>query len=156
MPTTRVTLALLLFGASLVSFAAQPAARPTAGNSEKLPLADGWAIRSSCETQATKSDAISRAGFHEDGWLATRVPSTVMAAQVAAGKFEDPFFGLNLRKIPGMDYPQKELYANLPVLATSPYKCSWWYRKDFDIPAAWTKRRCGSTSTESTIAAISG
>jgi exo-1,4-beta-D-glucosaminidase len=139
MPTIRAAVALLLFMSSLICAAAQPEGRRAAASSEKLPLADGWAIRSSCETQAT-SDAISRAGFHEEGWLATRVPSTVMAAQVTAGKFEDPFFGTNLRKIPGMDYPQKELYVNLPVTATSPYKCSWWYRKDFEVPAVWTKK----------------
>src|SRR6266702_5343159 len=135
----RALFALVLFGTSIFLMAAERSTEKTAVNTRQLQLADGWMIRSSCDTQA-KGEEVSLAGFHEEGWLATRVPSTVMAAQVNAGKFEDPFYGMNLRKIPGMDYPEKKLYSNLPVTADSPYKCSWWYRKNFEIPAAWGKR----------------
>jgi exo-1,4-beta-D-glucosaminidase len=137
MRTARAVFALVLFGLSL-SFAATKSVSAPPNGARQLPLADGWAIRSSCETQAT-GPQISQTNFKEAGWLATKVPSTVMAAQVNAGKFEDPYFGMNMRKIPGTDYPLKELYANLPVTANSPYKCSWWYRKDFNIPASWGK-----------------
>ena len=62
-------------------------------------------------------------------------PPTVLAAQVAAGEFKDPYYSDNLRKIPGTTYPVGENFSNLPMAADSPYHCSWWYRKQFVIPA---------------------
>jgi hypothetical protein len=43
--------------------------------------------------------------FRPEGWLKTAVPSTVLAAQAAAGVFPDPYYGMNLRQIPGTSYP---------------------------------------------------
>jgi len=57
-----------------------------------------------------------------------------LAAQVAAGVFPDPYFGDNLRKIPGASYPVGALFANLPMPADSPYHCGWWYRDEFTVP----------------------
>jgi hypothetical protein len=48
----------------------------------------------------------------------------VLAAQVADGDLKDIYFGDNLRKLPGMDYPVGELFANLDVPSGSPYACS--------------------------------
>ena len=70
------------------------------------------------------------------GGTAVTVPSTVLAAQVAAGEFKDPYYSDNLRKIPGTSYPVGENFSNLPMAADSPYHCGWWYRKEFVIPAA--------------------
>ncbi len=99
------------------------------------PLADGWRLQSACELQAG-GDAIAVAGFPVEGWLKTSVPSTVLAAQVADGVFPDPYFGDNLRKIPGTDYPIGHNFSNLPMPADSPYRCGWWYRDAFTAPAA--------------------
>ena len=52
------------------------------------------------------------AQFSPDHWYKTTVPSTVLAAQVADGEFKDIYFGDNLRKLPGMDYPVGELFSN--------------------------------------------
>ena len=41
------------------------------------------------------------------------------------------FFGMNLRKIPGMDYPVGKIFGYLPMSDKSPYHCSWWYRTEF-------------------------
>ncbi len=65
-----------------------------------------------------------------------RVPATVLAAQVAAGVYKDVYFGMNLRSIPGASYPIGENFSKLPMPADSPYHCGWWYRKQFDVPAA--------------------
>lgn len=67
-------------------------------------LHDGWRLQSACKLQAS-GDAISSPGFSTEDWLGAAVPSTVLAAQVAAGIFPDPYFGDNLRKIPGASYP---------------------------------------------------
>ncbi len=59
------------------------------------------------------------------------VPGTVLGSQVADGVFPDPYFGMNLRKIPGTDYPITKIFGYLPMSADSPYRCSWWYRVEF-------------------------
>ncbi len=106
-----------------------------AGNpAPTLALRDGWNLQSACKTQAS-GEAISTGGFGTKGWYTVTVPATVLAAQVAAGEFKDPYYSDNLRKIPGTTYPVGENFSNLPMPADSPYHCGWWYRKQFLIPA---------------------
>src|SRR6266567_451248 len=76
-------------------------------------LRDGWRLQSGCTTHAEGS-AISQVGFADEGWLKTTVPSTVVAAQAAAKTVPDPYFGMNLRDLPGMNYPIGHNFANLP------------------------------------------
>jgi len=96
-------------------------------------LHDGWRLQSACDLQAS-GDTISGPDFSTNGWIGATVPTTVLAAQVAAGLFPDPYFGDNLRKIPGTSYPVGENFANLPMPADSPYRCGWWYRDAFTAP----------------------
>ena len=102
------------------------------------PLREGWRLQSACQMQAT-GDAIAREEFSVDGWLKTTVPSTVLAAQAAAGKIPDPYYGLNLRQIPGTDYPIGGIFARMPMSKDSPYHCGWWYRTEFTAPPASSK-----------------
>ncbi|MFZ0301114.1 MAG: hypothetical protein WAL75_00455, partial [Terracidiphilus sp.] len=62
-------------------------------------LHDGWRIESACKVNAD-GGKISAPGFPVDSWLKASVPTTVLAAQIAAGVFPDPYFGMNLRQIP--------------------------------------------------------
>jgi len=101
-------------------------------------LREGWRLQSACKLQAA-GDAIAAEGFAVDGWLKTAVPSTVLAAQAAAGVIPDPYFGLNLRQLPGTDYPIGGIFARLPMSKDSPYHCGWWYRSEFAAPAASSK-----------------
>ena len=96
-------------------------------------LHDDWQLQSACKISADGA-TISTSQFTRDRWLKTSVPSTVLAAQVKAGIFPDPYFGDNLRKIPGTSYPIGHNFANLPMPADSPYACGWWYRKEFNAP----------------------
>ena len=64
------------------------------------------------------------------------VPNTVVGALVENGTYPDPYFGMNLRKIPGTSYPIGERFTLLPMPADSPFKPAWWYRKEFELPAA--------------------
>jgi exo-1,4-beta-D-glucosaminidase len=123
----------------LLTMSASCLASTTGGVSRELALTKGWEIRSSCDTKASGAE-ISKAGFAEKGWLKTLVPSTVLAAQVSAGVFKDPYYAKNLLKIPGTDYPIGKIYAKLPVTADSPYRCSWWYRSEFAVPTTWEKK----------------
>jgi len=99
-----------------------------------MPLREGWALQSACKLTAA-DETISTAAFHPEGWIAASVPSTVLAAQVAAGIYKNPYYGMNLRKIPGGDYPIGKDFANLPMPDNSPYRCGWWYRKAFRVAA---------------------
>ena len=72
--------------------------------------------------------------FSTDGWHATSVPSTVVAALVADKTFPDPYFGENLRSIPGTTYPIGKMFSVLPMPKDSPFRCSWWYRTEFRAP----------------------
>ena len=111
-------------------------ALPLALHSQTVtPLHDGWRLQSACKLQAA-GEAISAPGFAADGWLKASVPSTVLAAQTADGVFPDPYFGDNLRKIPGTTYPIGRNFSNLPMSPDSPYACGWWYRTEFTAPAA--------------------
>jgi len=102
-----------------------------------IPLHDGWRMQSACQIQADGT-AIAVEGFSTDGWIQTAVPSTVLAAQAAAGTVPDPFYGSNLRQIAGTVIPKPggEIFANLPMPKDSPYRCGWWYRTSFTAPAA--------------------
>jgi len=99
------------------------------------PLREGWRIQSACKLQA-EGPAIATEGFAAEDWLKTVVPSTVLAAQTAAGKLPDPYYGMNLRDIPGASYPVGQNFANLPMPQDSPYRCGWWYRTEFTAPGA--------------------
>jgi exo-1,4-beta-D-glucosaminidase len=100
---------------------------------ERVLLHDGWTLQSSCKV-AAKGAQISLPGFRTDGWHATAVPSTVVAALVADKTFPDPYFGENLRSIPGATYPIGKMFSVLPMPKDSPFRCSWWYRTEFRAP----------------------
>ena len=106
-----------------------------AAHAGEMQLREGWTLQSACKLQADGA-AISTAAFHPQGWTEVTVPSTVLAAQVSAGEFKQPYFGMNLRGIPGANYPIGQNFSNLPMPEDSPYRCGWWYRKTFTVPAA--------------------
>ncbi|MGC1781396.1 MAG: sugar-binding domain-containing protein [Acidobacteriaceae bacterium] len=127
--------ALLLAALALCPVAmcfGQPASRATENDS--VPLRQGWEIQSACKIKAGGAK-LSSAHYRADGWIKATVPTTVLAAQVAAGIYPDPYYGMNMRKLPGADYPLGKFFSNLEMPANSPYRCGWWYRKQFQIPA---------------------
>jgi len=98
-----------------------------------LPLNDGWAIQSSARVPE-KGTVISTPSFQPKDWIRTSVPATVVAAQWKNGLLPDPFYGMNLRQYPGVAYPVGMNFSNLPMPPDSPYRVSWWYRKEFTLP----------------------
>ncbi len=117
---------------------------------ERTYLREGWQIQSSCRV-GEKGETISTIAFKPQGWIPATVPTTVLAAQIKAGVFDsvfdaknkDPYFGMNLRQVPGTTYPIGKMFANLPMPVDSPYACSWWYRTEFGRP----KTRAGSPAS---------
>jgi len=119
------------FGAPKKTTKAQSATEDSA----RISLHNGWSLQSSCKVEA-KGEQISAPGFKTQGWHKATVPTTVVAALVADKTYPDPYYGLNLKSFPGMDYSSKEFFANQPMPEDSPFRCSWWYRTDFRLPAA--------------------
>lgn len=99
----------------------------------RIPLHNDWQLQSACPLQAD-GRAIASPGLETSTWIKTTVPSTVLAAQVAAGIFPDPYFGENLRKLPGVNYAVGAMFATKAMPSDSPYRCGWWYRTEFTAP----------------------
>jgi len=102
------------------------------GAQTRIGLHEGWAIQSS-EKVREKGETISSKAFIAPDWYSASMPSTVLAALVANKVYHDPYFGMNLRAIPGMGYPIGRNFANLPMPADSPFRKTWWYRKQFEL-----------------------
>ncbi len=109
-------------------------AAPAWAGDARLALHKGWSIQSSAKVPA-KGEAISQPGFKTEGWYPATVPNTVVGALVESKVYEDPYFGKNLRKIPGTTYPIGERFTLLPMPADSPFKPAWWYRTEFALPS---------------------
>jgi exo-1,4-beta-D-glucosaminidase len=129
----RLAVAAFVLLSSLFSFAA-----PTPGS---LPLKSGWQIQSSCKV-AEKGDVISTTQFKPQDWYKATVPSGVLANLVADKVYPEPYYGMNLRQIPGVN-PIGTMFANQPMPDDSPFKCSWWYRVEFEVPPYTSSERKG-------------
>ena len=103
---------------------------------DTLALRAGWMLQTSAKVQGG-GEVLSSPQFAPNGWHEVTVPSTVVAALVKDKTLPDPFFAMNLRNFPGMSYPIGKNFSNLPMASDSPYAVSWWYRKAFEIPAAY-------------------
>jgi exo-1,4-beta-D-glucosaminidase len=99
-----VTRLLLL---SLLSFV-------SASQAEELVLKDGWSIQSSREV-SDKGSVLSTSAFHPKQWYRTTMPSTVVAALVADHVYADPYFGMNLRSLPGTTYTVGTTFASIAM-----------------------------------------
>jgi exo-1,4-beta-D-glucosaminidase len=106
----------------------------TSRPSSEISLKTGWRVQSDCKVHGA-GEQLSTPSAHVDGWYTATVPATVLAVQVAAGEFKDPYVGTNLRSIPGTSYPLGENFSNLEMPADSPYQCGWWYRETFHVAA---------------------
>ena len=122
----RLVVAFLLFSSALLS------AEPTPGS---LALRSGWAIQSACQVEE-KGDVISTLKFHPAGWEKAEVPGGVVANLVRNKVYPEPYFGTNLRQLPGTNYPVGTLFANRPMPDDSPFRCAWWYRTEIMIAPA--------------------
>ena len=118
----------------LVALAFLCAAALAGAPGERMLLRQGWAIRSSADVRETGA-ALSAPGFRPRGWFETSAPTTVFSALVAAGKYPDPYFGLNLRSAPGVGYNIGTNFSNSPMPKDSPFRNSWWFRTEFKLPA---------------------
>ncbi len=132
----------LLFTTSILLCALSLAAREpqSPSPSGRLPLREGWQVQSSAKVQSQGAD-ISSPKFRPVDWYPTSVPSTVVGALVANKVYPDPYFGMNLRSIPGTAYPIGANFSNISMPDDSPFRVPWWYRTEFQLPASFEGRQ---------------
>ncbi|MEO6876963.1 MAG: sugar-binding domain-containing protein, partial [Gemmatimonadaceae bacterium] len=115
-------------------------AAPAAQAQERQMLHAGWRIQSSAKV-GTNGMSISSSSYRPVGWHHATVPSTVVGALVDDGLYGDPFFGMNLHKLPGMTYPVGANFVHTAMDKSSPYAVPWWYRTTFALPKAMKGKR---------------
>ncbi len=97
-------------------------------------LHKNWQIQSSCEVKAA-GEQISTSDFDTKGWHLSDIPATVVGALVTDKTYPDPNYATNLKTLPGMNYSDRNLFANQDMPEGSPFRCSWWFRTEFTAPA---------------------
>jgi exo-1,4-beta-D-glucosaminidase len=117
--------------------AAATIAAPISRADGEITLREGWAVESSAKVGAG-GEAVSTASFDASSWYKTSSPNTVFAVLVENGVYKDPFFGMNLRSVPGVSYAVGSQFANQEMTENSPFTRPWWYRKEFDVPAQFS------------------
>lgn len=131
-----VLLGLIVFFSSLAP--AQPRVRANR-TSGALVLRENWRLQSSAKIKESGA-LISSSPVKTIDWYTTKVPSTVLAALVDNKVYHDPYFGMNLRSIPGTTYPIGAKFSNLPMPEDSPFRNSWWFRNQFLLPMKFSRQ----------------
>lgn len=96
----------------------EPAPPLEAGADGTVPVESGWVLTLDDWAPSADGAVMSGPGIDASGWLPATVPGTVLASLVEQGHLPDPVYGWN----------------NLQVPETL-CKHSWWYRREFDLPA---------------------
>ncbi len=129
---------LVVIGLLISSLIGLAAASPSERNdSPKVLLRENWFIQPSSDVHADGA-AISTVGFPTRAWYPATLPSTVLSALVEDKVYADPYTGTNLRSIPGTTYPIFEDFSNIPMPPDSPFRQSWWYRTEFNLPQEYS------------------
>jgi exo-1,4-beta-D-glucosaminidase len=98
----------------------------------KQTLKDNWFIINS-DNISQNIKTLSKPGYISDGWYATSVPNTVLAALVENKIYDDPYFGLNLLDVPGCKKRRNTVFSMQPKPNYSPFRKPWLYRTEFTI-----------------------
>jgi len=101
------------------------------GGQQFLPLKQNWTIQSSAQVKE-RGEVLSTEGFKPAGWHPATVPTTVLAALVEDQTYPDPYYGLNLKSIPGY---KDGRWLVMPQ--TSPFRPPWWFRTQFVLPPSY-------------------
>ncbi len=120
----------------MVASAGAWATSPERAGLDEMLLRQGWAIQALTDVHETGA-AISTPGFKAQDWYPATLPSTVLSALVKDRVYPDPYTGMNLRSIPGTTYPIFSNFSETLMPPGSPFRQSWWYRTDFQLPAEY-------------------
>jgi exo-1,4-beta-D-glucosaminidase len=98
----------------------------------RKPLKDNWFLICSKDIN-NNGKLISTVGYTIDKWYPVKVPCTVAAALVDNGFYDDPYYGLNLTKLPGYKKRRDIIFSLQEKPLRSPFRKPWWYRTEFII-----------------------
>src|SRR5437764_11982125 len=105
---------------ALVAQEKTPAPHASTHSTEaRLVLHEGWSLQTSAKVEA-KPEVISTPQFAAKGWMAVTVPTTVVAAQVKDKAFHNPYFGMHLRSLPGVNCANGGNLSNVTMAFDSP------------------------------------
>jgi exo-1,4-beta-D-glucosaminidase len=135
----RLVIAVAASLTFVLSSSANTPKSSAAAAARSMDLLAGWEIQSSCDTKAS-GEQVSRAGFATAGWHKTTIPNTVVGSLVDDKTYPDPLIGTNFRSLPGMNYSSATFFANQDMPEGSPFKCSWWWRNEFVVPATFANK----------------
>ena len=134
MPRSRNFSARMLQGAFVSLLLSMVVVDGTEAQPARIYIHNNWQMQSSCEVKAS-GEQVSSVGYDVKGWHKTEVPSTVVGALVTDKTYPDPFWEKNLQSYPGTFPSNKELFANHDMPVGSPFRCPWWFRTEFNLPA---------------------
>src|SRR5438105_8304819 len=121
MLTIRMMLALVASASASLACAASAFAptRVADGTGSATAIAH-WQLQSSSKAQQGGAE-VSSAGFSTTGWHPVSGRATVMAGLLENGKYENVFYGDNLRAV------------EEPDASGTMFVIPWWYRTEFTI-----------------------
>lgn len=97
-------------------------------------LRGGWYVRSSVEVEES-GEVLSSCEIPLQGWAATSVPSTVLAALVRNGVYPNPYIEKNNMLIPDSDdqyNADNDLLKYSHIQGVNPWKDPYWWVTSFD------------------------
>ena len=115
-------------------------AEPAGSVPARIYLHKEWEIQSSCEAK-TAGEQVSTVGYDTKNWHRVDAPTTVVGALITDKTYPDPFWAKNLWEYPGTFQSNKQLFANHDMPEGSPFRCSWWYRTEFNLPADYQNKK---------------
>jgi exo-1,4-beta-D-glucosaminidase len=120
----------------IVESSAWARVREDSGSTQTLKLVEGWRVQSSAQVKE-QGEVLSTPKFTPSGWYPASIPATVLSVLVENKIYPDPYYGLNLRSIPGTTYPIGRNFSNLDMPPDSPFRVPWWYRGEFKVPKSF-------------------
>lgn len=100
------------------------------GYRRKFLMNNDWQVINSSEAK-DRPERHSLPGYDTRDWDHCHMPQTPLGLLQSSGKVRDPFFGDNLLKLDGMVYKTRGLFCNEEMPESSPYRSSWYFRKEF-------------------------
>lgn len=98
----------------------------------RIALDKGWLLQSS-EKLSKHGEVISTVDFIPEGWYPVDVPTTVVNGLVQNKVFDNPYYGTNLKSLPGYKHGINQNFVNYYKPDDSPFRKSWWFRKEFVV-----------------------
>jgi exo-1,4-beta-D-glucosaminidase len=120
-------------------FSSAKATRAQDSPDGRVFLHSGWRMESACKL-SVKPEALSTPDFDDSKWHTAVVPGTIVGTLVADKTLPDNNYGENLKSFPGAFNDNKHQAANLDMPADSPFRCSYWFRTEFAVPANYANR----------------